>query len=470
LDAALIIELLLFALLMLLSGFFSSSETSLFSLNKLQLEQMRRDDNARVGLIERLLSEPRRLIVTILIGNEFVNVAASVISAAIVIQLLGADNKLFNLFIMVPILLLMGEITPKTLAIRNNVSFASFQAPLIDLFAKLIAPLRWVVRHVAEWLTTLIVGRELRRDSIVTRDMVRALAQEAVGDGVLDYNEAQYIEQIFDFGNRTVEDLMTPRSNVAFLPVDMPPSEVVAELKRTRHTKIPVYREHRDEIVGILHARDLLGVNLEELEGRPERLRKILREPFFVPETKSASDLFRAFRKRRLSVALAVDEYGGVTGLISMEDLLECIFGDIPSPSDALADSDVALMDDGTSRVDGSLPIDQFNEELGTSLEEGEFETVGGRVLHELGELPEEGASIVVDELVFTVEEVEANRLKTLAVQRLPRSKETPLLEEARSPQPPVGPPEGEESAREESAAGDAPAEPAKPRREGGEA
>ena len=300
-DITLIIELTLFAILMLLSGFFSSSETSLFSLNKLQLEKMRRDDNDRIDLIERLLSEPRRLIVTILIGNEFVNVAASVISAAIVIQVLGADNKMVNLFIMVPILLLVGEITPKTLAIRNNAAFATFQSRPIDLFARLISPLRWIVRIVAEWFTTLIVGHELDRGSIVTRDMVRTLAQEAVGDGVLDQDEARYIEQIFDFGNRTVEELMTPRSNVDFLPIDMPITEMVEELKRTRHTKVPIYAEHRDEIQGLLHARDLLAADLYALEKHPEGLIDILREPYFVPETKSASDLFHTFRKKMLS-------------------------------------------------------------------------------------------------------------------------------------------------------------------------
>ena len=149
------IELLLFVVLLGFSAFFSSSETSLFSLNSMQIEKMRIDGNPRIGLIERLLSEPRRLIVTILIGNEFVNVAASVLSAAMVIQLMGAENKMFNLFIMVPILLLVGEITPKTLAIRNNVAFATYQSGPIDLFARLIAPLRWAVRAVADWFTTL---------------------------------------------------------------------------------------------------------------------------------------------------------------------------------------------------------------------------------------------------------------------------------------------------------------------------
>lgn len=422
-DITLWVELILFIILMGFSGFFSSAETSLFSLNKRQLEQMRRDDSSSVGLIEQLLSEPRRLIVTILIGNEFVNVAASVISAAIVIQLFGDENKLVNLFVMVPILLLVGEITPKTLAIRNNVAFASFQGRYIALFARLIAPIRWVVRLVAEWFTTLIVGRELVRDSIVTQDMVRTLAQEAVGDGVLDHDEARYIEKIFDFGNRTVEELMTPRSNVSFLAADMPISEMVAEIKRTRHTKIPVFKGHRDEVLGMLHARDLLSADLNALARKRKRLRKLLRDPYFVPETKPASDLFYDFRKRHLSVALAVDEYGGVTGLISMEDLLECIFGAIPSPSDVLEETRTATFADGRTRVDGGMTVSQFNaqfpQDAKHDLDASEFETIGGLLLHAFGELPEVGSAIELNGMVFTIEVVEGNRIQALSVEPL---------------------------------------------------
>ena len=159
-DITIVLELVAFAVLMGLSAFFSSSETSLFSLSRLQQEQMRQAANPSISLIERLLAQPRHLIVTILIGNELVNVAASVISAAVVIRILGNEAKWVNLLIMVPILLLVGEITPKTLAIRNNVAFASFQCRFIDLFARAITPLRWIVRHIADFFITLIVGRE----------------------------------------------------------------------------------------------------------------------------------------------------------------------------------------------------------------------------------------------------------------------------------------------------------------------
>jgi len=156
--------------------------------------------------------------------------------------------------------------------------------------------------------------------------MVRTLAREAVGEGVLNPVEARYIDHIFEFGDKTVEDVMTPRSNVFFMPAEMTLGEMLLELRRTRRTKVPVFHEHRNNILGILYARDLLGMEPDEPSRLDVSKRQLLRPPYFVPETKLAAELFHTFRKRKLSLALVVDEYGGVTGLVSMEDLLECIF------------------------------------------------------------------------------------------------------------------------------------------------
>jgi putative hemolysin len=419
LDYAFWIELILFVLLMGLSGFFSSSETSLFSLNSTQIEKMRAERNPRVGLIERLLSEPRRLIVTILIGNEFVNVSASVLSAAMVIQVFGAENKMFNLFIMVPILLVVGEITPKTLAIRNNVAFATFESGPIELFARLIAPLRWLVRTVADWFTTLIVGRERSPGNIVTEDMVRTLAYEAVGEGTLDHSEAQFIDHIFDFGNKTVEDLMTSRADVTFVPVDATATEILGTFRQNRQSRMPVYREHRDNVLGVLHARDLLAIDMNALGEDQRRLEGILRKPYFVPESKPASELFDAFRERNKSFALVVDEYGGVTGVVTMADLLECIFGDIPSPSDEAEETWVRELGDDRFALPGSTPIEDFNARFSAALEVEEIRTLGGLLLHHFGELPPEGESIDIDLFRFCAARVENNRITEVVVERL---------------------------------------------------
>jgi len=419
-DVTLWLELTLFVALMGFSGFFSSSETALFSLNSVQLEQMRQEKHPRIGLIDHMLSEPRRLIITILIGNEFVNVAASVVSASAVIHLLGDDKKWVNLFIMVPVLLLVGEITPKTLAIRNNVAFASAECRPIRIFAELITPVRWLVRLVSEWFITLIVGKERSRGNIVTEDMVRTLAYEAVGDGVLDRLEAQYIDQIFEFGNKTLKDVMTPRSEIFFLPVASPLSAVVAELRRTWRTKVPVFAEHRDDIVGILHARDLLGVDLEQADRESRPLERLVREPSFFPESKPVSELFDTFRERKLSVALVVDEFGGVTGLVSMEDLLECIFGDIPSPSDRRYRTRIDELDDGRCTTSGTMLVADFNVETGANLPTERFDTIGGLLLHEFGELPPADAIVEIGNLRFTVMDVSENRIKKVAWETLP--------------------------------------------------
>lgn len=419
-DVTLWLELILFVILMGFSGFFSSSETALFSLNSVQLEQMRQTNHPRIGLITHMLAEPRRLIMTILIGNELVNVAASVISAAVIIHLLGAGSKWLNIFVMVPVLLLVGEITPKTLAIRNNVAFASIECRPIQLFAKLITPVRWLVRLVSEYFITIIVGKERSRGNIVTEDLVRTLAHEAVGEGALDRQEAQFIDHIFEFGNKTLEDVMTPRSDTFYLPSATPLAAAVAELRRTWRSKVPVFGEHRDDIVGILHARDLLAVDLDQAEREGLPLAQFVREAYFVPESKLASELFRTFRERKLSVALVVDEFGGVTGLVCMEDLLECIFGNIPSRSDRRHSTRIHNLDDGRQATAGTMLVADFNHQTGADLPTDDVETIGGLLLHEFGELPPVDAVVEIDGMRFTVLEVSENRIKKVAWEGLP--------------------------------------------------
>jgi len=427
-DLALWIELVVFVVLLGFSGFFSSTETSLFSLSSYQLDQMRAAKNSRIELIERLRSEPRRLIVTILIGNEFVNVSASVISAAMIIHLFGAENEMINLLVMVPILLLFGEITPKVLAIRNNVAFANAECRPIALFARLITPLREVIRHVADFFITLIVGKQRSAGNLVTEDMIRTLVHDAVGEGALDSQEAQYIEKIFDFGNKSLSEIMRPRSDIQFLSADLPIPELLAQIRATRQSRYPVFKGHRDTILGILHTRDLLGVDLARLERDPQGYRRLLRQPYFFPETKPAVELFHTFRQRKLSFALIVDEYGGVTGLVTMEDLLECVFGEIASPSDSetVTTHLVSELADGRRLIDTSIALADFSQQFGVTIESEEVETLAGALLEAFGELPVSGATIDVGGLKFTVESIEHNRITRVLVERLPQAIERP--------------------------------------------
>ncbi|PID41818.1 MAG: hypothetical protein CSA52_01135 [Gammaproteobacteria bacterium] len=415
-DYSVIVSLSIFAFLMVLSGFFSSSETAFFSLGRMELEKMRQDKNPRIGLIEKMLEQPRRIIITILIGNEFVNVAASVISASLVIQFMGAESKVVNLFIMVPILLLVGEITPKTLAIRHNVAFASFESRYIDLFSRLITPIRWLVRIVSDFFITLFVGSLRSEGNIITEDLVRTLAREAVGEGALDHHEAQFIDHIFDFGNKTLSDVMTPRSEIVYLPANLPFMKIVEEVRKSKKTRVPIYQGHRDKVIGILHARDLLGVNLSEYSSSKSAIKSCLRKPFFVPESKPVAELFHAFRERKLSIAIVVDEYGGVIGLVSMEDLLECIFGSIHSPSDDNKEFSIRKLSDNTYRLDASIDITRFNRYFKSAIAADDVDTLGGFLLNQFGELPSIGAEIDYHLWKFKVVELEENRITQVIV------------------------------------------------------
>ncbi len=428
-------EILLLVVLLGLSAFFSSSETSLFSLSRLQLEQLKRDRDPRGALIDRMLSQPRRLIVTILMGNELVNVAASALSAVVIIDLWGQEQKWLNLVIMVPVLLLFGEITPKAFAIRNNLAFARFQCRYLDVFAQVIMPVRWTVRQIADYFTTLLTGASRSPASIVTEDMLRSLAREGVGEGAIDEHEAKYIDLIFEFGDTTLRDIMTPRSQIFSLPASSSLAELAREVTRTRHTKVPIYSQNSDAIVGVLFARDLLGISLPDTtpEESHKVLFRLLREPFFVPESKRAAELFHTFRRRRLSLAFTVDEFGGLTGMVTMEDLLECIFGDIPSQSEVVKENIAGFRSLGPNeyRADGAVPLRKLRSELGIDFPAEGVETIGGLLLREFRELPAEGDQITLEGVDFVVTSVAERRIQEVIIRVSPNRE--------RDASPPVG-------------------------------
>ncbi|MBF0453456.1 MAG: HlyC/CorC family transporter [Magnetococcales bacterium] len=425
-DPIIAVELIIFVLLLGLSGFFSGSETAFFSLNRSQLEQMKLEQNPMVERIIRLLNEPRRLIVTILIGNELVNVSASVISASLVIQLMGGEDKWWvNIFIMLPILLLFGEITPKTIALKNNIPFASRATPLLEMFAKYISPLRVVVRFVADGLTTMIIGKERSKGNIVTEDMVRTLVDHAAGLGALDSVEQKFINNIFDFGNQTVQDLMTPRSNFLAFSIDTPVKDILETVKDTNFTRVPIYRSHEDAVIGILHIRDLMDPSIDRNSLDAKSLRPLLRQPIFVPATKLVTDLFFMLRKRKRSFAMVLDEYGGIIGLITIDDMLATIFGSL-TPKEGMSETaEVSENGDQLIIIKGDLLVSGFNNKIGSNFSTNVAETMGGWLLHHFGELPPQGVSIPIEGWLFTVDKITNNRITKISCRREgPESKE----------------------------------------------
>jgi putative hemolysin len=405
----------LLVILLGLSGFFSGSETALFSLSKYQLDNLVRKHPTNGTIVRSLLERPRRLIVTILLGNEFVNVAISSISTLIVIRLLGVQTPWINLFIVLPILLIFGEISPKTLAIKRNEGFARIIARPLDFFAHFISPVRWLIRKISDGIVNLFITSSSRRGSILTEDVFKTIVEEGEKEGVIDSLEREYINNIFDFGDTRVDDIMTARANLFCLPVDLSLRDIIKQIKEEHYSKVPIYEDNRDNIIGILFATDLIGLSRDEIDNSATTLKQILHKPLFVPVTKRADELFQLFQKKKISVAIVLDEYGGVQGLVSMEDLLEEIFGEISDEFEA-EETQHEKISEHIFKIEGTMPLTEFNQLLGTEIISEEVETIGGFVFSLFGEFPKPKASITYQNIQFIIDKIDGYRIVSLLV------------------------------------------------------
>jgi putative hemolysin len=415
---AVYIQIVLLLCLLFLSGFFSGSETALFSLTRLQVEKMVETTDKSGNNIKKLLEQPRRLIITILLGNELVNVSISSISAALIVRFYGGQAAWVNLIIVIPVLLLLGEITPKTTAIRLNEKFAHFVSNPLALFSRVVTPLRWLVRTISDRVANLFVGEEARAGSILTEDVVKTLVEEGEREGIIDSLEREYIYRIFDFGDVKLDAVMTPRANLFYLPETMPIDEIIHKIKENHYSKVPIYRDSRDKIVGILFANDLIELYREDTTDTSRALQKIMRKPYFVPVTKRADELFQTFQRRKISVAIVLDEYGGVQGLVCMEDLLEVIFGNISDEFESVVEQH-EILGEKLYRVNANMPLREFSELVDIDIVSDEVDTIGGFVFDLFGELPKVKSAIKYESLSFTVEKISGNRIASLLVRKI---------------------------------------------------
>jgi putative hemolysin len=288
------------------------------------------------------------------------------------------------------------------------------------MFAKAISPLRIVIRFVADGLTTLLIGKERSKGNIVTEDMVRTLVDHAADLGALDSTEQKFINNIFDFGNQTVQELMTLRSNFLAFSIDTPIPEILAKVKETELTRVPIYRHHKDAVVGILHIRDLMDPEIDIHTLDAKSLRPLLRQPILVPASKLVSDLFFMLRKRKISFALVLDEFGGIIGLVTMDDLLGSIFGSLSPDQDMTETSEVDEDGKQLIKIKGDMPVAVFNSKMKTALPTETAETMGGWLLHHFGELPGEGEVYPFEGWEFTATKITNNRITKIVCHNTP--------------------------------------------------
>ncbi len=417
-EPDMIIRLGIQAFLLCSSAFFSGSETALFSLSRLDLQKLRRERNRHTETLHALLDQPRRLIISILCGNELVNIAATANMASILVVLYGVERGgWISILVMVPLLLLFGEVTPKTIAVSNPVRFSTrLVATPLNLWVKVVAPLVWIIRGIADRITTLIVGEEKAAENILQLDEFRTLVEEVAREGELNATERVLIYNLLEAGETEVVEIMTPRTRTAFLNVNMSVVEMVEQFRAGRHPRVPVYRIHRDNLMGFIHAEDVLRLVLDDTDLSSLEPDDIMHPPVVVPLTKKVDEMFDFFTDNNARAAAVLNEFGGVEGFVTMKDVLTFIFGQISG--DVEGQELYQERDENSYEVDGGMKLTDFNNLSNFGIEDPRMTTIGGVAFRHLDRLPKVGDGISIEDISITVLEMDGHRIERVKISR----------------------------------------------------
>ncbi len=410
-------EWLLLPFLFLASAFFSATETAFFALRRVDFLKWKEEGNRMAGVIGKLLETPSSLISTLFIGNEFVNVAISSVLAALLIPVFPARGELVALIAGTLGILILGDITPKCIVWPRAKSFSLLAARPFLLFSRIVAPVRFLMERMAEGILILLGGGSVAgwKRGFTEREF-RALVDVGSENGTLDPGERELIHNIFELTDQRAGEIMTPLADVFMVPVDIPRRELLGLSRRYRRSRIPVYQSDRKEVIGILYLKELLRPAAEREEEMP--LAGLLRPPFVVPTSKKLPLLLRDFQRLKVHLALVVDEFGEIIGIVTLEDVLEELFGEIREEHDR-EEKEMVPRPDGSWRILGKMPIHRFNDAFSAGLPDQEWDTVAGMLLHEFGRLPGRGDSVVIGPFRFTVERVSGIRIVEVGVRTL---------------------------------------------------
>ena len=432
-------ELGLLLVLLCCSAFFSGSETAFFSLSPLRLKKLEDDGEEWAGNVLTILRDKQRLLITLLLGNTLVNVVATTLVARLIINLVTESQLGQTTFgnssaavgialasaIMTVVILVFGEIMPKTVAIHSSTRFARLACRPLRVLLAVLYPLAALVIWL---LKTLFPGssewnRKLgSATSIEEIDSYFSLGEEV---GIIERDEKEMISSVFEFGDTLVREVMVPRPDVMALPINVSLESMLKFFREDGHSRFPLYEGNLDKIVGVIYVKDVL-LRYEEIRENFD-IFKLLRPVYFVPETKKLDDMLREFQKRKMHLAVVVDEFGGVSGLVTIEDLLEEIVGEIVDEYDLDEQETITLVEPNIYSVDAKVNIKDLEMEMGITLSYEDSETVGGFVLEKLGRIPKREEKVEEPQAVFVVAEVKGNRILRV---RVIRKETTGSLEE----------------------------------------
>ena len=399
------------AVLMGLSAFFSSSEIAMFSLAKHRIEALVEEGEAGAKTLQELKSDPHRLLVTILVGNNLVNIAMSSIATGLLAYFMASQGRAVAVatFGVTALVLLFGESAPKSYAVDNSEPWALRIARPLKFAETLLLPLVVLFDYLTRVVNTVTGGRAAIEESYVTRQEIRDMIKTGEREGVLDQEEREMLQRTLRFNRTIVKEVMTPRLDMTAVPKDASIEEAIETCVQSNHERLPVYDGELDNILGVVHINDLIRDSNYGDDDTPVDLESLIKPTLHVPETKNVDDLLTEMREQRLNMVIVIDEFGTTEGLVTMEDLVEEIVGEILEGGEA---EPIEFVGDGAAVVKGEVNIDEVNDSLGIELPEGEeFETIAGFIFNRAGRLVEQGERIEYDGLTIRVEQVENTRI-----------------------------------------------------------
>lgn len=399
-----IVPILFICILLLLSGFFAGTETALFSLSKIAKRRLEQKHHVASRWVLEHLAHPRQTLITILTGNLLVNILATSMMTILAMHFWDAGGVSLILAAFTVVLIFVGEILPKIIAVRSNESFVMLASFPLKIFSILLSPLCWAALTLTDRMMKLFFPKRREQPSdAISEEELKAMVKIGEEEGVLDSQERYMIQKLFQLGEHPVKTIMTPRVNLKGINLTFPREEHLSVIRQYHFTHFPVYRDSIDNIVGVVLAQEYI------LHAEKD-LAQLMKQPFFIPETKRIDDLLAEFRKQNENFAICVDEYGGTDGIVTLEDVLEEIFGEFYDEY-AKIETPIKPLGQDAYLIEAKIPVTDFNEFFKTRLKTEESTTLGGYLLEKLGEVPTRGQKFSEAEFDFEIHEVLRKKL-----------------------------------------------------------
>lgn len=407
-----LIQLIVIIVGIILSAFFSSSETALTSVNIFKIRQMEKNGVEKAPLVRKLVDNIGSVLTTILIGNNIVNIVTTTIATIFFTEVMGPKGAVISPIILTIVVLIFGEVTPKNIAAANSEKLALNVARPIKLLDFIFKPINFILGKITGAITKVFVGEE-EESSLVTEEDLKTIVDVSEEQGVINNEESEMINNVFEFGNSYVSDIMTARTNMEAISIESDQEELNEMLKETNHSRIPVYGKNIDNILGILHMKDIVSAIAD---GKELNLEEIIRPAHYVYDNMHIFDLFTNMRSENVSLAIVIDEYGGTSGLVTIEDIVEELVGEIDDEYDK-DEKDIFKLTENSYLVKPALHLSDFNDYFNLELEEIKNDSIGGYVIDHLSRIPEQGDSVEIENLKITVDEVDRYKIEMLKVE-----------------------------------------------------